>query len=259
MSAPNAGWDPALTRRSRRAFAIWGGLLVTFALAWTSAWYGEDAMGIPRFFRKGLSFNGLLWRGYSSNARENHVPPVTGKAPRANGDVGLDAEGFEVAKWAMAVEMPGKPALSLNMAALQWQPLAESSAEFRCIEGWSEPISYAGVRFTDFLRHYNLGRRSGAPWGAETPTDLYEYVSLETPDGEYYVSIDMESMLHAQTMLAWQMNGEPLSLENGAPLRLIIPQKYGIKNLKRIGKITFSDHRPPDYWAERGYDWFAGL
>ena len=45
----------------------------------------------------------------------------------------------------------------------------------------------------------------------------------------------------------------------GAPLRLIIPVKYGIKNLKQIGAITFTDERPADFWAERGYDYYAGL
>jgi len=55
------------------------------------------------------------------------------------------------------------------------------------------------------------------------------------------------------------VNGKPLPLENGAPLRLIIPVKYGIKNLKRIGTITFSNNRPPDYWAEQGYDYYSGL
>jgi DMSO/TMAO reductase YedYZ molybdopterin-dependent catalytic subunit len=69
----------------------------------------------------------------------------------------------------------------------------------------------------------------------------------------------MESMLHPQTLLAYEMNGKPLSIAHGAPLRLIIPVKYGIKSLKRVGRITFARHRPPDYWAERGYDWFSGL
>jgi DMSO/TMAO reductase YedYZ molybdopterin-dependent catalytic subunit len=69
----------------------------------------------------------------------------------------------------------------------------------------------------------------------------------------------MESMLHPQTMLAYELNGRPIEIPNGAPLRLVIPIKYGIKSLKRIGKIFFSNRRPPDYWAERGYDWFAGL
>jgi DMSO/TMAO reductase YedYZ molybdopterin-dependent catalytic subunit len=55
------------------------------------------------------------------------------------------------------------------------------------------------------------------------------------------------------------MNGAPLSAEHGAPLRLVIPVKYGIKNLKRIGVIRFTEDRPADYWAARGYDWYAGL
>lgn len=60
-------------------------------------------------------------------------------------------------------------------------------------------------------------------------------------------------------LLAWEMNGTPLTSERGAPLRLVIPVKYGIKNIKRIGSIRFTAERPTDYWAERGYDWFAGL
>jgi DMSO/TMAO reductase YedYZ molybdopterin-dependent catalytic subunit len=55
------------------------------------------------------------------------------------------------------------------------------------------------------------------------------------------------------------MNGKPLESLHGAPLRLVIPVKYGIKNIKRIGSIEYTDTRPADYWAERGYDWYAGL
>jgi len=54
------------------------------------------------------------------------------------------------------------------------------------------------------------------------------------------------------------MNGEPLSLDHGAPLRLVTTVKYGIKSIKRIGTIVFTGERPPDFWAERGYDWYAG-
>jgi len=46
---------------------------------------------------------------------------------------------------------------------------------------------------------------------------------------------------------------------DGAPLRLVTTVKYGIKSIKRIGTITFADERPRDFWAERGYDWYAGL
>ena len=55
-----------------------------------------------------------------------------------------------------------------------------------------------------------------------------------------------------------EMNGKPLEDRHGAPLRLVMPVKYGIKNIKRIGTIEFTDRRPADYWAERGYDWYAG-
>ena len=55
------------------------------------------------------------------------------------------------------------------------------------------------------------------------------------------------------------MVGRPLDQEHGAPLRLATPLKYGIKQLKRIGVVRFADVRPADYWAERGYDYYAAL
>jgi DMSO/TMAO reductase YedYZ molybdopterin-dependent catalytic subunit len=69
----------------------------------------------------------------------------------------------------------------------------------------------------------------------------------------------MKSALHPQTLLAYEQNGKPLEDRRGAPLRLAIPVKYGIKNIKRIGLIQYTDKRPADYWADEGYDWFAGL
>jgi DMSO/TMAO reductase YedYZ molybdopterin-dependent catalytic subunit len=69
----------------------------------------------------------------------------------------------------------------------------------------------------------------------------------------------MASMMHPQTLLCYEMNGKPLPLKNGYPLRLMIPVKYGIKSLKRIGTIFFSNNPPPDYWYERGYDYYSGL
>jgi DMSO/TMAO reductase YedYZ molybdopterin-dependent catalytic subunit len=57
------------------------------------------------------------------------------------------------------------------------------------------------------------------------------------------------------------MNGQPLTQAHGAPLRLVIPVKYGIKNIKRIGTLTYATARPRDFWASNddGYDWYAGL
>jgi DMSO/TMAO reductase YedYZ molybdopterin-dependent catalytic subunit len=55
------------------------------------------------------------------------------------------------------------------------------------------------------------------------------------------------------------MNGDALPLNHGGPVRLVIPVKYGIKNIKWLSTIEFLTERPADYWAERGYDWYAGL
>jgi DMSO/TMAO reductase YedYZ molybdopterin-dependent catalytic subunit len=86
-----------------------------------------------------------------------------------------------------------------------------------------------------------------------------QYVGLNTPDKKYYVGIDTKSILHPQTILCYEMNGKPLPMKQGYPLRLIIPVKYGIKHLKRIGTIFFSTSKPKDYWYERGYDYYSGL
>ena len=111
---------------------------------------------------------------------------------------------------------------------------------------------------------YNLGTRSGLAKSGNSPDsnnldDLFKHVGMETPDGGYYVGIDMESAMHPQTLLAYELNGQPISNQHGAPVRLIVPVKYGVKNLKRIGRIFFSDTRPRDFWTERGYDYYVGL
>ena len=87
----------------------------------------------------------------------------------------------------------------------------------------------------------------------------FEYLYAETPDGEYYVALEREAVEHPQTLVCWAMNGEPLTAAHGAPLRLVVPTKYGIKSLKRLGLIRLTHDRPKDYWAERGYDGYAGL
>jgi DMSO/TMAO reductase YedYZ molybdopterin-dependent catalytic subunit len=129
----------------------------------------------------------------------------------------------------------------------------------RCIEGWSTVVHWAGARLADLAAATGLATRNGRPTDAiDSADNLLGYAALETPDREYYVGLDMASALHPQTLLCYEMDGMPLTPEHGAPLRLVIPVKYGIKNLKRIGTVAFTDLRPLDYWAQRGYDWYAG-
>ena len=149
--------------------------------------------------------------------------------------------------------------LLLTLADLHALPRVEMTTEFKCVEGWSTIVTWAGARLADFIAHYQPPTRNNTPPDArQRPQELVRYVSMVTPDGGYYVGLDMPSAMHLQTLLAYEMNGQPLTLPHGAPLRLVTPTKYGIKQIKRIGRIAFTDERPADFWAERGYDWYAG-
>ncbi len=150
------------------------------------------------------------------------------------------------------------PGLLMTIDDIKALPRVEMITELKCIEGWSVITHWAGARFSDFVARYLPPAKNG---GAPDPSrlqDLVRYVSLLTPDGGYYVGMDMPSMLHPQTLLCYEMNFAPLTLEHGAPLRLVTPTKYGIKLIKRIGRIEFTDERPRDFWAESGYDWYSG-
>ena len=162
---------------------------------------------------------------------------------------------------ALRIQHEGRPGeKTLDLAAVQAGPRIDLVTEFKCVEGWGEVMHFGGVRFLDFVTKLGLATRSGqAPDPQSNPRDLYRYVYLATPNEEYYVGLDMASALHPQTLLCDTMNGQPLTGEHGAPLRLYLAVKYGYKSLKRIGLIRFQDEPPPDYWAERGYDWYAGL
>ncbi|MBA2620626.1 MAG: molybdopterin-dependent oxidoreductase [Acidobacteria bacterium] len=159
---------------------------------------------------------------------------------------------------AAAPQMP-MPGLLLTLDDIKRLPRVEMTTELKCVEGWSVVVGWAGARLSDFMNHFQPATRDGsAPDIANKPENLVQYISMVTPDGGYYVGIDMPSAMHPQTLLCYEMNGAPLTLEHGAPLRLVTPTKYGIKQIKRIGRIAFTAERPADYWAERGYDWYAG-
>jgi hypothetical protein len=263
-----------MREKSRRSFVI-GGLSALAGLAgW--GWLRTRRMdnGVPWPLRRALEVNEQLARDYFKPARlAPTFPRAMAKEPRVNGTMGLSDMDDEPETWRLRVEGlaegsapapavgDGGPdgAILLTMEAIQRLPRAEMVTELKCIEGWSEVVQWAGVRFADFAAAYPPARRSGEPADVRHRSDdMPEYVSLVTPDGEYYVGLDMASALHPQTLLCYEMNGAPLTPEHGAPLRLVLPVKYGIKNLKRIGTIRFTSTRPADYWAERGYDWYAG-
>jgi DMSO/TMAO reductase YedYZ molybdopterin-dependent catalytic subunit len=250
-----------MRRQTRRGFlGLGAGMLAGFgAFEWlTSRRMINDQ---PWPFRKTLEVNEQLAHDYLTTGRLAPTFPASQiSEDRVNGDVGLD-DDVDVAAWKLQVQglAAGDDPVMLDLDAIKKLPRMEMITEFKCIEGWSVIVQWAGARFTDFMKAYPPQTKSGNDFSLDHPADLPPYVSMETPGSEYYVGLDVESMLHPQTMLCYERNGAPLSQDHGAPLRLVIPVKYGVKNLKRIGTIRYATLRPADYWAEQGYDWYIGL
>ncbi len=199
--------------------------------------------------RKVLNANELIFGNIYSTTNLAKTFPIKEAVTsvRVNGSAGL-SNNFDTAAWRLQlVKSPGDT-LFITLNDIKKLPKTEVVFNFKCIEGWSQITHWGGVRFSDFAKHYGLDEQ----------THL-QFTSLVTPDKGYYVGIDNRSMMHLQTILCYEMNGAALPMNQGYPLRLIIPVKYGVKHLKRIGTISFSNERPPDYWYERGYDYYCGL
>ncbi len=176
--------------------------------------------------------------------------PMLGKAEEDEKHTGRKPRGLEEAGESYSTLKPGTPGLLLTMDDVLQLPRHELVTQFKCIEGWSQVVHWAGVRMADFLELY-----PPAPVNGKEP----KYVYMETPDGDYYNGYDLHVCRHPQTLLVTEMMGAPLTQNHGAPLRLHMPTKYGYKQIKRIGLISYTSEKPDDYWTELGYDWYAGL
>lgn len=231
--------------RSRRSFLALGLGAAAGLAGWEWLTSRPEVGGLPYPLRTGLEFNRrVAERYFRSTALAPTYPPAMAREARVNGGEGLSA-GFDPAAWRLRVTGAGG-SRQLTIDDIKRLPRVEMTTELRCIEGWSVIVTWAGSRLSEFAAQ-------------DQQTQAARFVSLNTPDGGYYVGLDIRSALHPQTLLCYEMNGRPLSLDHGAPLRLVTTVKYGIKSIKRIGEIAFTDRRPPDFWAERGYDWYAGL
>jgi DMSO/TMAO reductase YedYZ molybdopterin-dependent catalytic subunit len=131
-----------------------------------------------------------------------------------------------------------------SLAALRALPQESQITRLICVEGWRVIGQWSGVPLVDFLR------RVGADMTCK-------YVSFKCADG-YYSSIDMESALHPQTILALDFLGAPLTPAFGAPVRLRIPTKLGFKNPKNVVYIGVGNVYTGGYWEDQGYNWFSG-
>lgn len=137
--------------------------------------------------------------------------------------------------------------MQLSLADLQTMPLTSMVIRHVCVEGWAAIVQWGGVRLQDLIR-------------LAQPKSNVRYVYFKSADG-YYESWDLASAVHPQTLMVYQKNGAPLSIENGAPLRLASPVKLGYKQSKWVTQITLLSDLTPmkGYWEDQGYEWFGGV
>ncbi|MHB8656551.1 MAG: molybdopterin-dependent oxidoreductase [Solirubrobacteraceae bacterium] len=176
---------------------------------------------LPQGLRQGIPALGGVWRIYSVN------PPF----PQ-----------FNPASWRLRIEGLVEHPQEFSYAQLRALPRAEQSSDFHCVTGWSVGgVRWGGVRFADLLA------RAKPTAAAKAMT----FVSAEYP---YVDQLTLEQLRAPDAMLAYEMDGAPLSRPHGAPARVVMPQMYGYKGVKWLERIIVTDQIGDGFWEQRGYD-----
>jgi DMSO/TMAO reductase YedYZ molybdopterin-dependent catalytic subunit len=148
--------------------------------------------------------------------------------------------------WALEVSGLVARPLRLELDELMRMERTEVRVRHHCVEGWTAVAGWTGVSLSAIAARAGADPRAG-------------YVEFRSFDAGYWSSWDRASALHPQTILAYGMNGHPLSPGHGAPLRLYSGVKLGYKMVKYLVAIRFLPRPTGGYWEDRGYEWFAGV
>lgn len=174
------------------------------------------------------------------------------------------AAGF--ASWRLRIDGMVAHPLSLSVAELRRLPARSQITRHDCVEGWSAIGGWTGVPLALLLSAARV--RAGAKYVMFYCADNLDGEPSkggEQSPGQYYESIGLADAMHPQTLIAYDMNGKPLDVPHGAPLRLRVERQLGYKMAKYIQHIqVVSDFRGISgghggYWEDRGYDWYAGI
>ena len=149
---------------------------------------------------------------------------------------------FDPATWRLRIDGLVENPVELDYRELTSMPKAVQTSTFHCVTGWVvKGVRWGGVRFDDLLRHARPLPQAQA----------IHFVSSEVPYDDF---LELRQVAAADVMLAYEMDGKPLPREHGAPVRVVIPEMYGYKNVKWVERITLVDRPGAGYWEQRGYD-----
>jgi DMSO/TMAO reductase YedYZ molybdopterin-dependent catalytic subunit len=146
----------------------------------------------------------------------------------------------------------------LTLAELRALPSRTQITRHDCVEGWSAIGKWKGVVLADVLAMVQ-------PKSAARFVVFHCADPMDDEGTMYYESVDMEDALHPQTLLAYELNGEPLPVKNGAPVRMRIERQLGYKHAKYVMRVELVESFDKiaggngGYWEDQGYEWYAGI
>lgn len=195
---------------------------------------------------------------------ENQISPdFRANGSTAPGDpeyLALVEGGF--ADWRLVIDGLVERPLSLSLAELRAQPARTQITRHDCVEGWSAIGKWSGARLGPLLDR--AGLKDEARYIVFHCADTLD-PNVSADLGRYYESIDLIDAYHPQSILAYEMNGEPLAVKHGAPARLRVERQLGYKHAKyvmRIEAVADFAHLgggKGGFWEDRGYEWYAGI
>lgn len=158
--------------------------------------------------------------------------------------------------WTLTVDGEVKTAKTFAIEdILNWAPLEERIYRMRCVEGWSAVVPWVGIPFSELLKRVEVtGNAKFVEFWSLADPEQMPYVRIPFLDWPYMEAIRLDEARHPLSILAVGMYGEVMPKQNGAPLRLVVPWKYGFKGAKSIVRIRFVEKQPETVWTKSSPD-----
>jgi DMSO/TMAO reductase YedYZ molybdopterin-dependent catalytic subunit len=215
----------------------------------------DISKAVQRFFLSPTS----LAREFSEADISQHFRANGSTDPAESDYRALADNGF--ADWRLKIGGLVEAPAEFSLADLRAMPSRTQITRHDCVEGWSCIGKWTGVPLASVLDRVRL--KPQAHYIVFTCYDKLEKTLDDT--GRYYESIDLEDAHHPQTILAYGMNGAPLMVPHGAPLRLRVERQLGYKMAKylmridAVAELSEFGRGKGGFWEDRGYDWYAGI
>jgi sulfoxide reductase catalytic subunit YedY len=179
-------------------------------------------------------------------------------------DPAQNAHTLVTRPWTVEVEgLVKKPAKYTLEDLIRLSPQEERIYRMRCVEGWSMVIPWVGYSLAELIRKVEpLGSAKYVEFVTQADPKTMPFVGSRILNWPYVEGLRMDEAMHPLTLLSFGMYGEVLPKQNGAPVRLVVPWKYGFKSGKSLVKIRFTDKQPLTAWnraAPQEYGFYANV